>query len=113
AGLFGSTGSLMIPFRDNPEIPSPPRRAAYPNGDLDDAARIEVEAWLAEHPEAAAEVEAQHDLTRLWRAALPPEPTEAQWAAALSRIEAGLAPATAPPGPVLAGSPERPSRPRA
>ena len=40
-------------------VPSPGQLAAYVDGELDAAACRQVEAWLATHPEAAAEIEAQ------------------------------------------------------
>jgi hypothetical protein len=57
-----------------------------------------VEAWLAAHPEAAAEVEAQRRLAELCRTATPPEPGEAAWAALGERIAAGVGTARGRPG---------------
>lgn len=75
-----------------PDDLSPELLAAYLDGELDGAARATVEAWLARHPEAAAEVEGQRRLTALWQTADPPAPTEADWARTLAGIEASLAP---------------------
>jgi anti-sigma factor RsiW len=80
---------------DPPHDPKPPELAAYVDGELDAASCGPVEAWLADHPEAAAEVESQRRLLRLWRETRPPEPLEAEWATVLARLEAAL-PAAAP-----------------
>jgi len=66
--------------------PSPEQLAAYADGELDAASRARVAAWLAEHGDAAAEVEALRRLDRLWQETPPPEPGDAEWAAALERI---------------------------
>lgn len=76
--------------------------AAYADGELTPAECRRVEAWLADHPGAAGEVEAQRRLTRLCDRAAPPQPSEDQWSAVLARVERGLA---APP-------PRRPAWPR-
>jgi hypothetical protein len=77
---------------DDREEPRPELLAAYIDGALDDAERARVAAWLADHPEAAADVEAQRRLARLFAAAEPPPPSEADWAGVLARIEDGLRP---------------------
>jgi anti-sigma factor RsiW len=64
--------------------------AAYVDGELDAAARHEVEDWLALHPEAAAGVEAQRSLLGLWQDTIPPEPSEARWQTVFSRVAAAL-----------------------
>jgi anti-sigma-K factor RskA len=64
----------------------PERLAAYADGELGPAERAAVEAWLAEHPEARAEVEALGRLARVWEAAAPPEPSEAAWAGVRDRV---------------------------
>jgi anti-sigma-K factor RskA len=76
--------------------PRPEELAAYVDGELSPADRAEVEAWLADHPEAATEVEALRGLSQLWQTAAPPEPTEAQWAGVFSHIKAALPAAVAP-----------------
>jgi anti-sigma factor RsiW len=68
--------------------------AAYVDGELAPAECRRVEAWLADHPEARADVEAQRRLARLFEGAAPPTPGPVQWADALARVEHGLA---APP----------------
>jgi len=65
--------------------------AAYVDGELDAEARATVEQWLAEHPEALDELQAQRELSPanapLWERAEPPEPSEAEWAAVRRGIE--------------------------
>jgi hypothetical protein len=73
----------------NPD-PSLEQLAAFLDGELDPAAGSRVEAWLADNPPAAAEIEGQRRVLRLWRANPPPEPSPAAWTAALSRVEAKL-----------------------
>ncbi len=77
--------------RLNDENCRPELLAAYVDGELDNATRAEVEAWLASRPEAAADLAAQRRLARLCDEAIPPAPSAADWAAVLSNIEAGLA----------------------
>jgi hypothetical protein len=70
--------------------PRPEWLAAHLDGELGEAERARVEAWLADHPEAAAEVEAHRRLARLYQEAEPPAPADAAWDAVLARVEAGL-----------------------
>ncbi|MFK5004592.1 hypothetical protein, partial [Klebsiella pneumoniae] len=71
-------------MRENkPNAPSPQELAAYYDGELEPAARARVAAWLAEHPEMSADLEAQHALPQ----AAPPEPSEAAWSSVLERID--------------------------
>src|SRR5262245_54407800 len=74
--------------------PFPELLAAYADGELDAAARAQVEAWLAAHPEARAELEAQRRLSRrnqkLWHASAGPSPSEASWARVLNRVQSAL-----------------------
>jgi anti-sigma-K factor RskA len=80
--------------------PRPELLAAYVDGELGGPERARVEAFLAEHPEAAADVEAQRGVLRLCQHAAPPTPSESAWAETLARVEAGLGTTTAPaPGP--------------
>jgi hypothetical protein len=74
--------------RDN--LP-PELLAAYADGELSPAEQCRVECWLADHPEARADVEAQRRLARLFEEATPPLPAEGQWADALAAVERGLA----------------------
>jgi hypothetical protein len=83
--------------------PSPEQLAAYADGELDTAARARVAAWLAEHGDAAAEVEALRRLDRLWQQTPPPEPDDAEWAATLARIVAQRQRGSAAPRRRIAG----------
>jgi anti-sigma factor RsiW len=65
--------------------------AAYVDGELAPAECRRVEAWLAAHPEARADVEAQRRLARLLDESAPAAPAEEQWADVLARMERGLA----------------------
>jgi anti-sigma factor RsiW len=47
----------------------PARLMAYADGELEPGERARVAAWLADHPEAAAELDALGRLERLWQAA--------------------------------------------
>jgi anti-sigma factor RsiW len=53
--------------------------AAYADGELDPDMSALVEAWLAQHPERAAELEGQRLATQLYQANPPAEPTEERW----------------------------------
>jgi anti-sigma factor RsiW len=68
--------------------------AAYVDGELDPVARARVEAWLAEYPEARAELETQHRLSRrnqkLWNATAGPSPSEASWARLFHKVHGAL-----------------------
>jgi hypothetical protein len=68
---------------------------AYVDGELAPAECRRVEAWLAEHPDARADVAAQRRLCRQFDEAAPPAPTEEQWADVMTRLERGLSPAPA------------------
>ena len=68
--------------------PTPEQLAAYVDGELEAAGQRQVEAWLANHPETAADVAAQRQLLALWRKAPPREPSAAEWAAVFSRVQA-------------------------
>lgn len=85
----------MMRRPDPNEEPSAKQLAAYVDGELDAAAQAQVETWLAQHPEALAEVNAQRNVARLWQATPAPEPSEATWGSVFARIEAALPPAAA------------------
>lgn len=71
----------------------PPRAeelAAYADGELAPLDRKRIEAWLAEHPESAAEVKKIQHLRQTFRDTAAPEPSESGWAAVLERITRGL-----------------------
>jgi anti-sigma factor RsiW len=77
--------------------PTPETLAAYEDGEYEEIGqagmKTRVEAWLLQHPEAAAELADHRRLRHLWNAAAPAEPDADTWAALLARIEA--APRTA------------------
>lgn len=73
--------------RNDPnEAPSPDQLAAYFDGALGPAARARVAEWLAAHPKAAADLEAQRMVPPEF-ASPPPEPSEAAWSSVLERID--------------------------
>jgi hypothetical protein len=87
--------------------PTPEQLAAYLDGELTGAARLEVEAWVAEHPEAAPArdaVFADHDdgLARAWHSTQPSDPSAAAWSGVLGRIDAALP----PPPPAVVPTPD-------
>jgi hypothetical protein len=71
--------------------PSPEELAAYADGELDPAARVRVQDWLCDHPEAAGAVDATRRLQRAWRATTPDDPGEAAWGRVLGQIETRVA----------------------
>jgi hypothetical protein len=78
---------------DDAWTPSPEQLAAYADGELEQAGPgacqpDRIEKWLAEHPEQAAEVEAQRRLAGLWRNTAAADPGEDAWAALWSRVQA-------------------------
>jgi anti-sigma factor RsiW len=74
--------------------PLPEQLAAFLDGELDSAARTRVEAWLAKNPSAAAEIDGQRQVMRVWQANVPTDPKPAAWAAAFDHIETRLRPAS-------------------
>jgi anti-sigma factor RsiW len=81
----------MMPWNRDDAGPPPELLAAYADGELDAEQTRAVEAWLASHPEAAADVEGQRRLAGLVRQAAPAEPAQANWDAVRARIEGALA----------------------
>ena len=80
----------MMGFNDRfRNRPFPELLAAYADGELDAAGRAHVEAWLAEHPEAHAELETQRNLSRkhgrLWQTSASASPGEKSWSRLLVR----------------------------
>ena len=73
----------------DPWKPSPELLAAFVDGELFGPEASRVEAYLAEHPEARAEVAEQRRLERLWDRTTPAEPGRAAWQRTLDRILAG------------------------
>jgi hypothetical protein len=75
----------------DPWTPSRELLAAFADGELD-APHVaplsrQIEAWLAAHPDAAAELEAQLELARLMASTAPLEPAPATWDKVWSRIQ--------------------------
>jgi hypothetical protein len=77
-------------YRNNPDAPSAEMLAAYADGELEMADRLDVEAWLANHPQASARIECQERLAQLLQATHPDEPAESTWDAVLAGIQEGL-----------------------
>src|SRR4051794_27452677 len=76
------------------DCPFPELLAAYADGELDAAGRARVEAWLAEHPQARAELETQRRLSgrnrKLWHASAGPAPSEASWSRLFHRVHGAV-----------------------
>ena len=71
--------------------PSRELLAAFADGELNDRPHLtgllrQIETWLADHPEAFADLEAQLQLTRLMASTAPPTPPRATWEQIWSRI---------------------------
>jgi hypothetical protein len=79
--------------------PTPAELAAWADGELDPATAGRVEAWLADHPEAAPDAESWRRLVQLYRDHAAPDPSPVAWQTTLARIEIGL---DAPPRRPLA-----------
>ena len=67
--------------------------AAYADGEFegrDDLAllKLRVEDWLAEHPEAQAELSRLRQLRQVWRQTTPPTPRPEVWLKMLAELEA-------------------------
>jgi anti-sigma factor RsiW len=77
----------------NPEwAPSPELLAAYFDGEFegrDDLAglRRRVENWLADHPQAAADLAGYRRLRQLWQETTPPEPNLGTWSNLMAHLE--------------------------
>ena len=69
--------------------PSPELLAAFADGEVHGPEAKRVEAYLAEHPEAQADVADQRRLERLWDRTTPAQPGRAAWQRTLDRIFAG------------------------
>jgi len=79
--------------------PTPEQLAAYADGELEPSVRDWIEAWLADHPEASAEIEVQHQLMQLWQATLPPDLAPSDWEKPLARIDQTLSATVSTPAP--------------
>lgn len=83
----------MIP--PYPSDGDPPREllAAYADGELDSlpVLKQQVADWLADNPDAQAELATLNDCRHWWRATTPLEPDNRRWAALHKRLEQRLA----------------------
>ena len=78
-----------------PQEPTPEQLAAYFDDGLTGPARGAVEAWLADHPDAARHApfaDGDDGLTRAWLATQPADPSPAAWSGVAGRVAAALAP---------------------
>ena len=83
----------MNPVPGDSWTPSRELLAAFADGELEDRPHLaellrQIEGWLADHPAAYDELEAQLELTRLMAATAAPAPAAATWADVWSRIVA-------------------------
>lgn len=113
-GLLWRLVYTMMGFSDHARERSfPELLAAYVDGELDAPGRALVERWLAEHPEAHAELDHQRQLARankqLWQQCQPSLPSETSWSLLLSNVQHSL-PAEPPQLPP-ASLHVRPNRP--
>src|SRR5689334_18822405 len=79
----------------NDQLP-PELLAAYVDGELPPAECRRVEAWLADHPDARADVEDQRRLLRLFEETAPPPPTDERWASVVDGVWCKVDGATSP-----------------
>src|SRR5262249_33300837 len=93
AGVPGAVDQVMS-WRpeDDTWNPSPEQLAAYADGELDRCGstaplKRRIEVWLADHPGAAAALEAQQRLDRLWKSSRPAEPSDLAWDQLWQRIK--------------------------
>ncbi len=87
--------------------PTPERLAAYADGELSPTEAQATEAWLRDHPDAAAEVQSLRQLAGLWQEHTAPEPAPDAWDRTLRAVENRLAVAAKPrraPRAVLIGT---------
>jgi hypothetical protein len=90
----------MTPPHGDDWTPSRELLAAFADGEFEDRPHLaergrQIEAWLALHPEAAAELEGQTELSHLWRSTTAAEPSPAAWAKVWAQVE--QAPKRMPP----------------
>ena len=80
--------------------------AAFIDGELFAADRLRVEQWLADHPEAAAELADQESLSpangTFWQEVAAPVPASERWNSVLTGIERGIAGSSGSPPETLA-----------
>jgi hypothetical protein len=79
----------MKPFQPGDEYPIE-LLAAYADGELDEAVCAQVEAWLADHPEAQTDLFEQRELSpanvEFWNEVEPPMPSAEQWDRVYDRV---------------------------
>jgi hypothetical protein len=92
----------MMAFQNHNEPPREELLAAYVDGELASSEQLELEAWIASHPETAAAVEALRRFKQLWQATRPVEPDEAVWARIQNIIQTILAAPHVAASPALA-----------
>ncbi|HEV3203485.1 MAG TPA: hypothetical protein VGY77_03840 [Gemmataceae bacterium] len=98
----------MMAFQNHNVPPREEMLAAYVDGELNSAGRLEVEAWIVSHPETAAELEALRQFKQFWQATRAFDPSEGVWAQTLENITTGLVQpklASAPGFPTAAAKP--------
>jgi hypothetical protein len=83
---------------DDRDALPPELLAAYADGELAPDECRRVKEWLAAHPEARAEVEAQRRLARLFEQSAPPPPADERWAETMARVRQRL---DAPPAALV------------
>lgn len=72
------------------QAPGQDELIAFVDGRLDPPAHRRIELWLAANPDIAAVLDEHRLVMEAARATAAPEPTEADWAKTLARIEAAL-----------------------
>jgi hypothetical protein len=90
-------------WSDPDREPSPEQLAAFADGELEAPARDRIEAWLATHPDAVADVDGLRRLRHLWQETTPPDPAPGAWATTFARIETALPGASVRPAPRRGG----------
>lgn len=74
------------------EAPRREELAAYFDGELSGRRRQLLEAWLADHPEAQADLEEWRQLRRDWQTTRATEPSASTWAGVQERIVVAAVP---------------------
>jgi anti-sigma factor RsiW len=77
-------------WRFSENRPSSEELMAFADGELPDARRAEVAAWVAGHPDAAADIDEQQRLRTVWLQTAAPEPSAGSWDRALRQVESAL-----------------------
>src|SRR5262249_14672182 len=76
---------------DDGWAPAPEQLAAYADGELEGPLHTplkqRVAEWLADHPDARAELESYRRLAEVWQATTPAEPDDGAWRAVWQRLE--------------------------